>query len=210
MKGDRFFSLCLALAFCGIGTECSRTIPNHLNCPAYLGEGSPPTLMEKPEIPKFPPRLIVGNRVWTTTGFCNHGPESGPKVDIAPNQGGTITASQENSYTRVLGDFLHTVRWDNGQESKHYSRELFCIGRFQCRTEFDQAIKPVGVVELTVGPAGGFRHVRLELEYDGNQQTVELRDPVFWEKCLESIVKKSGRTISITRLPSKREIKAGM
>lgn len=160
--------------------------------------------------PTFPPRLIVGIRVWTTRGYRNHGPEYGPKVDIAPNQGGTITASQENSYTRFFDDFLHTVRWDNGQESKHYSRELFCIGGFQSRTEFEEAIKPVGVVELTVGPAGGFRRVRLELEYDGHQATVELCDRVFWEECLESIVKKSGNTISITRLPSKRKIKAGM
>ena len=52
--------------------------------------------MEKPEIPKFPPRLIVGNRVWTTTGYCNHGPESGPKVDIAPNR-----AAQSQHHKRI-------------------------------------------------------------------------------------------------------------
>jgi len=168
------------------------------------------TLMERQESPTFPPRLIVGNRVWTTSGYRDHGPEFGPKVDIAPNQGGTITASQENSYTRVIGDFLHTVRWDNGQESKHYSSELFCIGLFQSRTDFEEAIKPTGVPELTVGPAGGFRRVRLELEYEGKPQTVELRDGAFWRECVEPIVKKSGCTISTTRLPSKKEIKAGM
>jgi len=172
--------------------------------PEHLGEESSPTLMEKREIPDFPPRLIVGNRVWTTTGYRDHGPESGPKVDIAPNQGGTIAASQENSYTNIIGDLLHTVQWDNGQVSKHYSSKLFCVGRFQSRTDFELAIKPAGVAELTIGPAGGFRRVRLELEYDGSHQTVELHDRVFWEECLGPIVKKSGRTISITRLPSKR------
>ncbi len=140
----------------------------------------------------------------------DHGPEYGPKVDIAPNQGGTITASEENGYTRIIGDLLHTVHWDDGQLSKHYSKELFCIGRFESRTEFEQAIKPTGVAELTVGPAGGFRHVRLELEYDGKRQTAELRDGVFWHECVAPIVKNSGCTISITRLPSKKEIKAGM
>jgi hypothetical protein len=166
------------------------------------------TLIEQRESPTFPPRLIVGNRVWTASGYRDHGPEYGPKVNIAPNQGGTITASQENSYTRLLGDLLLTVRWDDGQVSKHYSGKLFCIGRFQSRTEFDQAIKPVGVAELTVGPAGGFRHALLELEYDGKYQTVELYDGAFWQECVEPVVKQSGCTISITRLPSKKEIKA--
>jgi hypothetical protein len=100
------------------------------------------------------------------------------------------------------------VRWDDGQVSKHYSGKLFCIGRFQSRAEFEQAIKPAGVAELTVGPAGGFRHARLELEYDGKYQTVELYDGAFWQECVEPVVKQSGCTISITRLPSKKEIKA--
>ena len=162
------------------------------------------------ENPTFPPRLIVGNRVWTTSGYRDHGPEYGPKVDIAPNQGGAITASQENAYTKLIGGLLHTVRWDNGQVSKHYPKEILCIGRFQSRSEFEQAIKPTGVAELTVGPAGGFRHVRLELEYDGNRQRAELYDRVFWEECIEPIVKKSGCVISITRLPSKKEMKERM
>jgi hypothetical protein len=161
--------------------------------------------MDTQESPTFPPRLIVGNRVWTASGYQDHGPESGPKVDIDPNQGGTITASQENSYTRLIGGLLHTVQWDNSQVSKHYSRELFCIGRFQSRTEFEQAIKPTGVAKLTVGPAGGFRHVLLELEYDGHKQAIELYDRVLWEEFLVTIVKNSGCTVSTVRLPSKNE-----
>jgi len=166
-------------------------------------------LMGIRENPTFPPRLIVGNRVWTTSGYRDHGPEYGPKVDIAPNQGGTITASQENAYTKIIGDLLHTVLWDNGQVSKHYPKEILCVGRFKSRREFEDAIQPTGVAELTVGPAGGFRHVRLELEYDGKQQSVELSDGVFWQEFVEPIVKKFGCTISTTRLPSKKEIKAG-
>jgi hypothetical protein len=165
--------------------------------------------MDKREILTFPPRLIVGNRVWTASGYRDHGPEYGPKIDIAPNQGGTITDCQENSYTRILGSLLHTVRWDNGQVSKHYSGKLFCIGRFQSRAEFEQAIKPAGVAELTVGPGGGFRHVELELEYDGKQQSVQLYDHALWYECVEPIVKKSGGAISVTSLPSKKEIKGG-
>ncbi len=159
--------------------------------------------MELRESPTFPPRPIVGNRVWTVRGYANHGPVDGPKVDIAPNQGGTITDTQKPYYT--MDHLLYTVRWDNGQVSKHYYRELFCIGRFQNRTEFEQAIKPAGAVEVTVGPAGGFRHVRFEVEYDGKHQAIELDDRGFWLECVEAIVKKTGCTISTTKLPGKKK-----
>jgi len=165
---------------------------------------------DEQEKPTFPPRLVVGSRVWTMNGYRNHGPEYGPKVDIGPNQGGTITASQETVYTRIIGGLLHSVRWDDGRESKHYSRELFCIGRFRSRTEFEQAISPSGVAELTVGPAGGFRHVLVELEYDGQRQIVKLFDRMFWQECLEPIVKKSGCGISTVRLPGKKERGRGL
>jgi hypothetical protein len=165
--------------------------------------------MEKQEIPTFPPRLIVGNRVWTASGYRDHEPEYGPKVDISANQGGTITDSQENSYTRLLGGLLHTVRWDNGQVSKHYSGKLFCIGRFHSRIEFEQAIKPAGVAELTVGPGGGFRHVEFEVEYDGKQQSAKLYDQVLWYECVEPIAKRAGCVISVNRLPSMKDINAG-
>ncbi|MGB8032181.1 MAG: hypothetical protein WCF30_21230 [Terracidiphilus sp.] len=158
---------------------------------------------------KFPPRLIVGNRVWTETGYRQHGPENGPKIDIAPNQGGTITSCQENGYTRILGDLLHTVRWDDGQVSKHYSKDLFCIGRFQTRADFEQAINPTGTVELTVGPAGGFRHVRFELEYDGKREKAELYNRDFWYDCVELLVNRAGCTVSTKVLPGKKRPKPG-
>lgn len=164
--------------------------------------------METRENPTFPPRLVAGNRVWTASGFRDHGPEFGPKVDIAPNQGGTISDSQENSYTRIIGGSLYTVNWDSGQVSKHYPKELFCIGHFQNRTEFEQAIQPTGVVELTVGSGGGFRHVTIELEYDGNRQKAEIYNPSLWQECVEPIVKNSGCAISILRLPSKKRVRA--
>lgn len=156
---------------------------------------------------RFPPRLTVGNRVWTATGYRDHGPENGPKVDIGPNQGGTITASQENEYTRIIGDLLITVQWDDGQVSKHYSGGLFCIGRFQTRAEYEEAIQPVGPVELTVGPAGGFRHARLEVEYDGRRQAIELYSGDLWRQLLEPKVMRSGCTVTINKLPGKRKSK---
>jgi hypothetical protein len=42
----------------------------------------------------------------------------GPKIDIAPNMGGTITGTEKPYLT--MDQLLYTVRWDNGQVSKHY------------------------------------------------------------------------------------------
>jgi hypothetical protein len=125
----------------------------------------------------------------------------GPKIDIPPKQGGTLSATHKPYYT--MDQLLYTVRWDNGQVSKHYSRELFCIGRFQSWAEFEKAVKVTGAVELTVVLAGGFRSVRFELEYDGQPQTAELLDRDLWLRCIEALVRKSGCNIATTKLPGK-------
>jgi len=155
--------------------------------------------MEKQNIQQtFPPTLIAGNRVWTERGYQNHGPREGPKIDVASNQGGTITDVHERQF--ITGYVLYAVRWDNGQVSKHYDNELFCIGSSQDRAEFESAIKPTETVELTVGPAGGFRKARLELEYDGQPQTAEVQDRRLWLEYVEPIVRKLGLNISTTKL----------
>jgi hypothetical protein len=151
--------------------------------------------------PKFPPTLAAGSRVWTEHGFQGLGPREGPKVDIAANQGGTIAHTEKPDHTR--DQLLYVVRWDNGQVSKHYDKDLFCIGHFQCRAEFEAAIKPTGDVRLTVGPAGGFRNAEFELEYDGHAQTAEVDDRWLWFECIEPIVKKLGLKISPNRLPKR-------
>jgi hypothetical protein len=151
--------------------------------------------MKRRDSHTFPPTLIVGNRVWTKQGYPDHGPLEGPKVDIAPNQGGTIAAVHETYYSS-----LYEVRWDNGQVSKHYERELFCIGRFQRRAEFERAIKPTGAVELTVGPRDGFREARFEVEYDGQHQTAEVDDRRLWLECIEPLVRKLRLKLEKTKL----------
>ena len=111
---------------------------------------------------RLPPQLDVGSRVWTTRGYRDHGPSDGPKIDIAPNMGGTITGT-ECPYS-TMDSLLYTADWDNGQTSKHYSKGLFCIGHFQSRSEFEAAINLAGTVELTLGPQCGFRHAKITLE----------------------------------------------
>lgn len=154
---------------------------------------------------QFPPPLRVGNRVWTTHGYSAHGPLEGPKIDIAPNMGGTITGT-ERPYS-TMDQLLYTVHWDNGQISKHYSNDLFCIGRLQTRTEFEDAIHVTGPIEVTVGPLGGFLHVKIALVYDGHAQDVEIYDRGLWLDCLEPLAKKHGATINTIKLPPKARTK---
>ena len=150
---------------------------------------------------KFPPPLTIGTRVWTTGGYHDHGPVEGPKVNILPDMGGTITATESPYYS--IDSLLYTVRWDNGQTSKHYANGLFCIGRFQTRTEFEAAINICGPVAVTLGPQGGFRHVRVCFEYDGHPQQVEIYDRNLWIDCLERIVRESALQIQTIKLPTK-------
>jgi hypothetical protein len=148
----------------------------------------------------------VGSRVWTESGYPDHGPMEGPKVDVAPRQGGTVTDCRE-AYRTVTGNLLYTVKWDNGQLSMHYRKELMPIGPFQNRAEFEKAIKPHGSVELTVGPGDGFRFVRVELEYDGEIQSVETDDGHLWRECVEPLVKKLRLKIKTTKLKMARRKK---
>jgi hypothetical protein len=113
----------------------------------------------------FPPALTVRARVWTEHGYHDHGPLEGPKVNIARRQGGVITATEKPYST--MDQLLYTVRWDNGQPSKHYAKGLFCIGRFQTRREFEATIQFEGDIHVTLGPQGGFRGAEMKVCYDG-------------------------------------------
>jgi hypothetical protein len=132
-------------------------------------------------------------------GYQNHGPLEGPKGEIDPNQGGTITDIQERSQL-LSGYVLYTVRWDNGLVSRHYDIQLFCIGQFKDRSSFEAAIKPKGPVELIVGGGSGFRSARFELDYDGQPQAADVHDRRLWLECIEPKVKKLKLKVSTTKL----------
>ena len=112
--------------------------------------------------------------------------------------------STEEPYRTRPDLILYVVRWDNGQISRHYERELLPIGRFPTRLEFEAAIKAKGTVELTVGPGGGFKHVDLDFEYDGQSQSATITDERLWRECVAPIVTKLGLRISTTKLPMKK------
>ena len=119
--------------------------------------------------------------------------------------GGTITETERPYYTS--DSLLYTVDWDNGQTSKHYSNGLFCIGRFQSRSEFEAAINVIGPVELTLGPQGGFRHAEIILEYDGDYQEAEIDDRSLWIDLLEPLAQKPGVIINTIKLSPKNRKK---
>lgn len=152
----------------------------------------------------FPPSLVVGNRVWSNKGYKDHGPVTGPKINIASGTGGTIT---ETEVPHLGSDsLLYTINWDNGQRSKHYENGLFCIGKFATRTEFEQAIVLVGPVKFTKGPQGGFRQIQFTVEYDGQISEVEIYDRSLWFNCLEALAQKQEAKINIVMLSPKRRL----
>jgi hypothetical protein len=153
----------------------------------------------------FPPLLGEGCRVWTISGYTNHGPLEGPKINIERDLGGIIKGFSRPYNTN--DQLLCTVQWDNGKVSKHYEtdRHLICIGRYQALADFKAAIEPVGNVELVIGPQGGFREAKLQLTFDGELQDVAITDVdrLLWEAVLRPLVQARGLQINETVLPAK-------
>jgi hypothetical protein len=155
----------------------------------------------------FPPPLVKGNRVWTTNGYRDHGPLKGPNVDIPPAMGGVIVNSRIDLPSS--DHLLFTIRWDNDQSSIHYTKQLFCIGRFASIVEFEAAIE-LECVTLSVGPNGGFRKAEIRLRYDGCDQLSNLSESniSYWVCFLDRIADRQGvkiSTIALPRSPSKKD-----
>lgn len=131
----------------------------------------------------FPPAIEKGCRVWTEYGYHQHGPVDGPKQDIMGPQAGEVTGTEKPYYT--MDQLLYSVLWDNGQTSKHYYQELFSIGRFNTRAEFEAAFKLKGEITMKVGPRGGFRSITFHVEYDGRLIEWETRDRGVWKGVIE-------------------------
>lgn len=149
--------------------------------------------------------LRVGSRVWTASGYQDHGPLDGPKVTIPANVGGSVIATEKPYYT--IDQLLYVVRWDTGQTSKHYFKQLFCIGHFTDLKVFEEAvITASGTAELVLGPQGGFREMGAELVLaDGSSVRLGLFEGQgrFWEEILQPMFRKSAIELKVTRLQAK-------
>ena len=152
-------------------------------------------------VDSFPPRPAPGCRVWSGSGYRDHGPMEGPKIDIPPKLGGVVVAAVQPYLT--MDFLLYTVRWDNGQFSKHYFKELQCIGRFAEPAEFDSSIDLLAA-KVTVGPYGGFRGAEVRVRYDGVEQESRLSkdEEPLWRK-LERMAAPLGIEIEVVRLSVK-------
>jgi len=138
---------------------------------------------------RFPPVLENGTRVWTETGYPDHGPLEGPKQDIPGPQGGTVVAINKPWLT--MDQLLYTIQWDSGHESKHYGGKLCSIGRFRTRLQFEDASRVVSL-DVVVGPKGGFRSARYSVEYDGNRISGQTFSREDWRDVLEPLAKRDG------------------
>lgn len=150
--------------------------------------------------------LRVGSRVWTVSGYQDHGPLEGPKVTIPANVGGLVIATEKPYYTmdQLL---LYVVHWDTGQTSKHYVKQLFCIGHFADLKGFEEAIETAsGTAELLLGPQGGFPEMRAELVFAGGSSArlgLFEGQGRFWEGILQPMFRKSTIQLKVTRLQAK-------
>ena len=88
----------------------------------------------------------------------------------------------------------------------HYSKGLFCIGRFRTRTEFESAICFEGELLLSLGPYGGFSGAEMNVQYDGKSVKGQLdqEDPSKWINFFKPFAKLQKIPSRITTLPSTR------
>jgi hypothetical protein len=151
--------------------------------------------------------LQVGQRVWTVGGYPDHGPAGGMKVDIQGDQGGTVVANEASG---ILGSFsgdadLFVVKWDNGQTSKHYAQELFCIGPFQALNDFEKALGGARDSMVECGPLGGFRRFSTTIMAGNEPQSFVFTAKWIWDEHVEPTLRRLKKTVRDTRIPSARE-----
>lgn len=136
-------------------------------------------------------------------GLRHHGPAEGPKVSVGENTGGTIVRAEQPYCTMDM--LLYVVRWDSGEDTKHYFKELLAIGPFGTMDEFRSAVAHGKEPRLVLGPQGGFRGFTMVVEKDGVPLRVELvkEQGDLWRSVLQPILESSGQSIETQRLQAK-------
>jgi hypothetical protein len=129
-----------------------------------------------------------GKRVWSK-GYPNHGPLDGAKIDIATNIGGTIVAFSRPYSTM---DFqLYEVKWDSGQTSKHYYKELQPIGTCKNWDDYEEILSTGENAKVIFGPRGGFKKFEMIIKYDGIKHLISLdsEQSSHWQEILDILKK---------------------
>ncbi len=148
--------------------------------------------------------LEVGKRVWTESGLYQHGPATGPKTDVPPKTGGVITHIGSSGI--FSGPDLYAVRWDLGQQTRHYYAELLCIGSFHTLDDFRQAVRHGSDARVTLGPRGGFREGFMTVPTAEGPMSIHIgQDHAFiWRSIIEPILVQRQLPIHTTRLERKK------
>ena len=147
----------------------------------------------------------VGYRVWTIHGLHQHGPAEGPKTDVPADTGGVIVGTEKPYYT--VDSLLYVVQWQTGQQTKHYLKELLCIGQFESLREFGQALLSHGEKpRLTIGPQGGFREFSMQVRMGDSLLLVRyvMEQKTIYESLLAPLLKTAGIQLEILQLEGKK------
>jgi hypothetical protein len=145
----------------------------------------------------------VGARVWALCGLHDHGPAEGPKSSVGADTGGTVIRTEQPYRTMDL--LLYVVRWDTGEETKHYFKELLVIGPFGSMDEFRSAVVQGEQPRLVLGPQGGFRAFKMVVRKGGLPLRVELvqEQGHLWRSVFQPMLESSGQRVEIERLQPK-------
>lgn len=149
--------------------------------------------------------IDVGKRVWTVQGFRQHGLAVGLKTNIPANTGGVIAGISISNSGVVSGQALYTVDWDNGEQTRHYSYELICIGSFHTIEDFRAALRLGSNPQITLGPQRGFRHASMVIPTPIGSVSIDVarEHEWIWRSIIEPILKESQVPVKVIQLERK-------
>jgi hypothetical protein len=147
--------------------------------------------------------LEIGKRVWSFSGYVNHGPIDGAKINIPANTGGKIT-SVSRPYS-TMDHFLYQISWDSGEISKHYFSELDPIGICSHIDEYEVLLKQGKNAKLVIGPQGGFKRFEMTIHFKDQDYEIRLsnsqKDNWSWTK---ELLEKNGVLYETEKLAMKK------
>lgn len=116
--------------------------------------------------------LEIGKRVWSFSGYSNHGTADGVKINVPTNTGGMISHLSRPYPT--IDVFLYSVLWDSGETSKHYYNELDPIGNCKTIKDYEQILVNGNNAKAVVGPQGGFKNFEMTVCFNNTDYLIKL------------------------------------
>lgn len=138
----------------------------------------------------------VGAHVWLESPLVEHGPLDRPKTSVPGQNLGTIVATEKPYLT--MDHSLYTVKWGTGHVTKHYYKEMFCIGSFESAHAFLGSVASCKDAVLVQGPRGGFRRFTAHLAVGSVTGIIAyFKDQgSFFRAVIEPVLKRAGVTVN--------------